>query len=68
VTDEGLKDLAGFKNLQALFLVGTQMTDKGLNVLTGLKSLRRLDLDPTRVTREGIAELRKALPNCRVYP
>jgi len=68
VTDKGLKELAGIKSLQALFLVGTQMTDKGLRELAVLKSLQRLDLDPTRVSASGVAELRKALPSCYISP
>ena len=63
VTDAGLKEMAGPKNLSSLSLVKMQVTDSGLNELTGLKYLSSLDLR-TRVTDKGVAELRKALPNC----
>ena len=63
VTDAGLKDLAGLKQLQWLNLTKTQVTDAGLKHLAGLKQLRLLLLTNTKVTDKGIADLKKALPN-----
>src|SRR5262245_1906787 len=54
VTDAGLKELAAFKNLQALDLTGTEVTDGGLKDLAALKSLRVLDLAVTSVTDAGL--------------
>ena len=44
MTDAGLKELAGLKNLQSLNLDDTKVTDAGLKELAGLKSLQSLDL------------------------
>ena len=67
VTDAGLKELAGLQSLQTLVLFGTQVTDAGLKELAGLKSLRELWLGDTQVTDAGVAQLRQALPNCRIW-
>ncbi len=48
MTDAGLKELAGLKNLQSLSLGRTKVTDVGLKELAGLKSLQTLDLYNTR--------------------
>ena len=48
MTDAGLKELAGLKNLQTLDLGGTQVTDAGLKELAGLKSLQSLNLPAPR--------------------
>ncbi len=65
VTDAGLKELAGLKSLQALYLAGTQVTDAGLKELAGLKSLQILDLRGTKVTDAGLKEL-AGLRACKV--
>ena len=57
ITDAGLKELAGLKNLQRLDLSGTKITDAGLKELAGLKSLQTLDLAATQVTDAGLKEL-----------
>ncbi len=48
MTDAGLKELAGLKSLQLLYLAGTQVTDAGLKELAGLKSLQMLYLAEPR--------------------
>lgn len=57
VTDERLKELAGFKSLQALYLASTPVTDAGLKELAGLESLQTLNLGSTKVTDAGLKEL-----------
>jgi internalin A len=57
VTDAGLKELAGLKSLQALYLAGTQVTDAGLKEAAGLKSLQTLDVRRTKVTDAGLKDL-----------
>jgi hypothetical protein len=57
VTDAGLKELAGLKQLRHLELSFTQVTDAGLKLLARLKHLRELDLRNTRVTNAGLKEL-----------
>lgn len=66
MTDAGLKQLVGLKDLHTLNLGGTQVTDAGLKQLAGLKDLHTLNLVNTKVTNAGVAELRKALPDCRI--
>jgi internalin A len=57
VTDAGLKELAGLKSLQALYLAETQVTDAGLKELANRKSLQILDVRGTKVTDAGLKEL-----------
>jgi internalin A len=57
MTDAGLKELAGLKQLQWLDLYSTEVTDAGLREMTGLKQLKRLDLSSTKVTDAGLKEL-----------
>ena len=57
VSDADLKELGGFKSLQALILATTKITDAGLKELRGLKSLQILDLANTGVTDAGLKEL-----------
>ncbi len=57
LTDAGLKELAGFKQLQSLSLSGTKVTDAGLKQLAGLTQLQTLMLECTNVTDAGLKEL-----------
>lgn len=57
LTDEGLKELSGLKDLQGLYLFYAPVTDEGLKELAGLKKLQTLDLSHTRVTGTGFKEL-----------
>jgi hypothetical protein len=66
VTDAGLRELVGFKNLDWLDLRDTRVTDAGLKEMAGLKNLATLLLQNTQVTAAGVAELQKALPKCKI--
>ena len=68
VTDKGLESVKGLTQLRWLYLDSTQVTDKGLESVKGLTQLQWLYLANTLVTNKGLAELRNALPHCRVYP
>jgi internalin A len=64
ITDAGLRELKGLKNLHYLWLGGgekfgeTKITDRGLRELKDLKSLKALGLRGTRVTNlEGLKNL-----------
>ena len=58
MTDEGLKELAGFQSLRTLFLRRTKVTDVGLKKLADHKSLQMLWLDDCfQVTDAGLKEL-----------
>ncbi|HKB40357.1 MAG TPA: hypothetical protein VKD72_28260, partial [Gemmataceae bacterium] len=58
VTDAGLKELAGLKNLQELDLGHTQVTGVGLKELNELKDLQWLDLSRTKLTDAGLMQLK----------
>ena len=47
-------------------LHGPKVTDAGLVHLKGLTSLQSLSLYRSQVTDAGVAELQKALPNCKI--
>ena len=53
-------------NLSSLYLWGTQVTDAGLVHLKGLTNLICLELAEARGTDAGVAELQRALPNCKI--
>lgn len=59
ITDEGIKNIAGFQDLRKLQLDGAGITDAGLKHLAGLKNLTDLTLTGTKVTDAGMAELVK---------
>jgi serine/threonine protein kinase len=66
VGDEGLAHFQGCKGLTVLNLEGTQVTDSGVAWLPGCKHLTNLYLQNTKVSNAKIAELRQALPRCKV--
>ena len=53
-------------NVISLSLIGTKITDAGLLRLKRLTKLQRLVLDFTKVTDAGVADLQKALPDCKI--
>ena len=57
VTDAGLKELAGLKNLTTLGLGDTEVTDAGLTELAALTNLTQLSLYGTGVTDAGLKQL-----------
>jgi hypothetical protein len=66
ITDTGLENLKELTNLRTLVLHATQISDAGLEHLMHLKNLRMLALAQTNVTDAGVADLQKALPNCKI--
>ena len=52
-------------NLLSLSISG-QISDEGLTHFQGLSNLRKLKLLNTQVTDDGVAELQKALPDCKI--
>ena len=66
ITDEGLKEVAKLEKLSSLRLSSTKITDEGLKELAKLQQLKTLYL-PNKVTKASVAELKKALPNCRIW-
>ncbi|MEZ6142029.1 MAG: protein kinase [Zavarzinella sp.] len=66
VGDLGLKELKDLKNLNHLFLKDTNLTDESLNQLKEFKKLTYLKLQNTKISQKGFADLRQALPNCKI--
>ncbi len=62
----GLQYLKGLTRLTTLELQETKVTDTGLKHLTGLTNLTTLHLLRTKVTAQGVADLKKALPECKI--
>jgi hypothetical protein len=68
---EGVRDaelwfLRNFNKLKGLWIESDSITDAGLKHLAKLSGLRTLDLYGTEVSEEGAAELREALPRCKI--
>jgi Leucine-rich repeat (LRR) protein len=57
ITDEGIKELAGLKNLQTLHLTFTKVTHVGLKSLAGLQELQSLNLSGAQVTDAALKAL-----------
>ena len=71
ITDAGLMHLKGLTELRELDLGSgsqkTKFTDAGLVHLKGMTKLRELRLGlGTQVSAAGVADLQKALPNCKI--
>ena len=67
LTDNALRHLRRCQQLQELNLwYCSKITDKGLRHLHSLSKLRQLNVGGTKVTDKAIAELRQALPECKV--
>lgn len=66
--DDGIQKLVGMQHLRSLSLRDTNLTDRAVESLKSLQNLEWLDVQYAGVTGDGRALLRKALPNCYVYP
>jgi serine/threonine protein kinase/Leucine-rich repeat (LRR) protein len=64
LSDVFLIELGGLQKLQRLSLAKSNVADEGAKYLAQLSHLKELDLSDTKVTR--VAELQKALPQCRM--
>lgn len=67
VTDRALKSIIKLTEMIGLDLSYTMITDAGLAALADLKKLQSLLVNDSAVTKEGAEQLKKRLPNCRVY-
>jgi hypothetical protein len=72
VTDDGLRVLLDLPNLRSLTLYydpwrGARLTDAGLSHLRNLPKLETVKLTGGWASGEAVAELRAALPTCKVH-
>jgi Protein kinase domain/Concanavalin A-like lectin/glucanases superfamily len=66
ITDALAAPLAEMEQLEQLGVWGNPLTDKTLAAFKKLKRLQTLDIHDTQATEAGVAELQKALPNCKI--
>jgi Leucine-rich repeat (LRR) protein len=66
IGDAGLENLGSLVDLEALHLNGTDITNEGLRHLRRLTNLKLLELINTRITETAVAELKEALPDCKI--
>ncbi len=66
LTEAGFASLKDFKALSKILLHGANTNDNSLARLKDCKSLTELELRLTSVTAGGVAELSKALPQCKI--
>ena len=64
ITDDGLRQLSGLRNLELLSLYGNAVTNDGLKQLSPMSSLSDLDLSLLPITDDAVAHLAK-LPHLR---
>jgi hypothetical protein len=60
------RHVTGLTRLEELDLSYTKVTDAGFDNFRELTRLKELWLHDTQVTDAGVAELQKALPNCKI--
>jgi hypothetical protein len=66
ISDAGLAHLIPLKRLEWLDIQSTQVTDAGIATLTQLPRLTEVFVYGSQIGDEGRAELKRALPNCKI--
>lgn len=66
LSGDALIAISNLQNLRELFLQKTPISDADIENLARLKKLAHLDLRQSKVTAKGVAQLQKALPNCKI--
>jgi hypothetical protein len=66
ITDAAIMKLQKLRALTSLFLCDTAITDAAVPDLKQMSRLKSLDLQKTNISPAGVAQLRAALPNCKI--
>jgi hypothetical protein len=67
IDDRGVELLAACTAIEEINLNGNRnITNQSIKTLANLKTLNELHLSKTGLTAQGIAELRQALPKCKI--
>ena len=66
ISNEQVALLAKSKTLAVLVLTNTPLTADAVEPLKALRGLRELDIRDTEIPPAATAELRKALPKCKI--
>ena len=65
ITDAGVQQLTGLRDLEQLLLDNAALTDNSIPLLLSFPKLKSLRIGPG-ISDDGEARLREGLPNCRV--
>lgn len=66
IGDHGLRHVEKLTNLKRLVLAGTRVSDASFESLKGLVNLKLLSIMDTNISYPVYAQLKRALPECRV--
>ena len=66
ITDKGIDSILRFKNLTYLNISSNDLTSAGIKKLAALKKLKTIWLYDIELTNAEIAEIKTALPNCKL--
>ena len=66
VSTGGLGHLEKMVKLEKLWLHDTPVDDKAVEALSGFRNLKELYVYRTGISKKGLAQIRKALPRCRL--
>ena len=73
ISDDSIRFLLSLESLESLDLQFNNLTDLSINDLVQMKSLKQLKVRsgmsqiPDMFSRKGFRDLRKAMPNCKVF-
>ena len=66
MTNADLAGIGRFSRLESLILDANPITDDAVAELVRLSDLRYLRIRETQISQQGLADLQRALPNCRI--
>ncbi|HET6421092.1 MAG TPA: hypothetical protein VFG19_13080 [Geobacteraceae bacterium] len=66
ITDAGLENILGLKNLSRLYIYNTSISASGAEALRFLGGLRSITFCGTGITEIALRKMRQSLPGCRI--